>query len=120
MVEILSGVLSGAAMGLQVGSIFDAGQPTDTGHFFVAIDIERFQPFEVFTGRLETLLGWLKDSSRLEGVDEIRFPGEIRGRFAKEYGREGIPLAPGTVAALEGLGAELHVPWPGPGAAAEG
>jgi ureidoglycolate dehydrogenase (NAD+) len=111
MVEILSGVLSGAAMGQEVESVF-SDRPTDTGHFFIAIDIVRFQPLDVFVNRLETLLGWIKASSRPNGIEEIRFPGEIRARFAELYAREGIPLAPETIAVLRTLGDELGVPWP--------
>lgn len=111
MVELLSGVLSGAAMGPQVKSIF-GDRPTDTGHFFIAIDIVSFQPFEVFLSRVETLLGWIKGSSRMKGIEEIRFPGEIRARFAETYAAKGIPLPPETIAVLNTLGHKLRIPWP--------
>jgi LDH2 family malate/lactate/ureidoglycolate dehydrogenase len=111
MVENLSGVFTGAAMGPEIESIF-SDRPTDTGHFFIAIDIARFQPLDVFVNRLETLLDRIKESTRMDGVEEIRFPGEIRGRFANMYAKDGIPLQPETVAVLRNLGHEFRVPWP--------
>jgi LDH2 family malate/lactate/ureidoglycolate dehydrogenase len=110
-VEILCGVLAGAAMSKEVGSIFKYEQPIGAGHFFLVIDIAQFQPMEHFLARIDLLLSWMKGSAG-EG-HEVRFPGEIRGELAARYERDGIPLPDESVQPLTKLARELHVqtPW---------
>ena len=111
MVDILCGVLSGAAMSHEVGSMYNTwDRPVNTGHFCFAIDIQKFQQMDAFLQRIDTMLAWVRDAGP-EG--EIRFPGEIRGEHAKAYAQHGIPLPTETVKPLETLAAELGVatPW---------
>lgn len=114
MVEIFCGILTGAAMGHEVGSMYNTwDRPVNTGHLFIAITIDRFQPKSAFLNRLDTLLGWIKATPMQENVDEILIPGEIRARYAEEYSRSGIPLPQQTSQDLEELARGLHVqiPW---------
>lgn len=111
MVEILCGALAGAAIGKEVGSIFNYDHPINAGNFFLAIDIEKFQSFDDFLSRIDLLLGWMRGSAA-DG-EKVRFPGEIRGEFAERYEREGIPLPDESVKPLTALARELNVelPW---------
>jgi ureidoglycolate dehydrogenase (NAD+) len=114
IVEILSGILSGAAMGREVGSLFHTwDRPVNVGHMFMSIEIERFMPRDTFLNRLDTLLDWIKSSPRQVESEPIRFPGEIHTQYIDRYTREGIPLAEETVVALEKLSEKFKVklPW---------
>ena len=122
MVEVLSGVLTGSAVGQQVGSLFYTwDRPVDVGHLFIAVDVERFLPRDVFLSRLEGLLESLAASPVPEGAEPVRYPGEIRARSAERHRREGIPVPRELMAALERLARDhgVSVPWPTAGAGAE-
>ena len=110
MVEILSGLLTGAAMGREVGSLFYTwDRPVNIGHLFMAMHIDHFLPKEVFLGRLQTLLGWVAECPRRHDPEAIRFPGELRGHYAALHERNGIPFEERAVQALNRLADEFNV-----------
>ena len=113
MVEVLSGVLTGSAVGKEVGSLFSTwDRPNDVGHLFIAVDIERFLPLSEFLGRLEGLLAWISATPPMEGFEAVRIPGEIRAKLAEKYAREGIPVAQESVAPLIQLAQRFNFPLP--------
>lgn len=110
MVEILSGILTGAAMGREVGSVFHTwDRPVNVGHLFIAIHTEHFMPTMVFDDRLKTLLGWVAECPRQDQAEAIRFPGELRGRYAALHECKGIPLDARVVEHLNRLADEYKV-----------
>lgn len=113
-VEILSGVLTGAAVGKEVGSLFFTwDRPVNVGHLFVVIEIERFVPLAVFLERVDRLLKEIAASPLQEGAEPLRFPGEIRATSAERYAKDGIPVPEEGVRLLEELAHDLDVtvPW---------
>jgi ureidoglycolate dehydrogenase (NAD+) len=114
MVEVLSGVLTGSAIGKEVGSLFSTwDRPNDVGHLFIAVNIEHFLPLSEFLDRLDRLLSWIAVTPPQEGFEAVRIPGEIRVRLAEKYMREGIPVAHESIAALTQLAKRFHLslPW---------
>jgi len=114
MVEILSGVLAGAGVGREVGSLFSTwDRSIDAGHVFVAIDLERFVPRQTFLTRVGQLLNWVRTAPPVEGGDAIRYPGEIRACYAAAYGRDGIPCDEAMQRVIDELTGEVGVarPW---------
>jgi LDH2 family malate/lactate/ureidoglycolate dehydrogenase len=114
MIEIMSGVLSSAGMSHEVGPFYQTWErQVNSGHTFLAMDIGCFVPLETYYRRVDDLLAAVKSSPLQEGYTEILYPGEIRGRLARQYDREGIPLSPETVSLLGKLSARLGVtpPW---------
>ena len=114
MVEILSGVLAGAGVGRDVGSLFSTwDRLIDAGHVFVAVDPERFMPRQTFLQRVGGLLDWVRTAPPVEGGDPIRYPGEIRACYAAAYGRDGIPRDEAMERVIDELTAEFGVrrPW---------
>jgi LDH2 family malate/lactate/ureidoglycolate dehydrogenase len=111
MVEILAGVLTGAGVGREAGSIW-SDHLIDRGHVFIAIAPERFLPRERFLERIGELLRCIKNVRPVEGGEAIRYPGEIRGRYATTYGRDGIPCDEAMERVIEELGAEFGVSRP--------
>jgi LDH2 family malate/lactate/ureidoglycolate dehydrogenase len=110
MIEAFSSVLSGAAIGSSIGSMYkDLGRPQDVGHFFCLIDVEAFMDLATFTSRMDRMIDEIKASPRRPGVDEILVPGERSSRVALENARRGISIGEETVAELGALCQELGV-----------
>ncbi|MBI1806222.1 MAG: Ldh family oxidoreductase [Ignavibacteria bacterium] len=114
MIEIFCGILAGAGMSHEVGPFYSTWKrPVNSGHMMMAIDISRLQPLDMYFDRLDQLIKEIKSSPTLEHVDEVLIPGEVRGRFADQFSREGIPLNDETIHGLENLARSLavEVPW---------
>ena len=109
MVDVLCGVLSGAATGLGVD--VDKTKP-NVGHFFMALDPAAFRPLDEFKHDMDRLARELKDSPKAEGQSRIYVHGEKSYARAEKYRREGVPLAAKVVESMKQIGKELGVPWP--------
>ena len=107
MIEILAGLLGGSPyFGVERDQVAQHVSQTGIGHFFMAIDPGRFMPLDRFTAAIAAMVEGIKNSPRLDGVDEILVPGEIEHRRRRERLEKGIPLAASTVTMLRDLGAE--------------
>jgi L-2-hydroxycarboxylate dehydrogenase (NAD+) len=110
MVDILSGVLAGAAFADVRRRDPDPVRP-DIGHFFGAIDIRRFRDLVEFKADMDELLAALKASPKAEGQDRIYVAGEPEWECEQRRQREGIPVAPGLVEQLRAVAIEAAVPF---------
>lgn len=109
-VEILTGVLSGAAYGPHVKNMYnDQDKASNVGHFFILIDIEKFISFDVFTANLENMLTEIKNTPKTAGIHAIRYPGERREESYKESLLSGISISPEIEAELEILANLLDI-----------
>ncbi len=108
MVDVLSGVLSGAATGLQVYA--DEKQP-NVGHFFMALDPAAFRPLDEFRRDMDRLARELKDSPKAHGQERIYVHGEKSFALMDKHRKSGIPLDPKVVENLKKIGADLGIPW---------
>jgi LDH2 family malate/lactate/ureidoglycolate dehydrogenase len=117
MVEILSGVLTGAGISDEVKSMYrDFEGGGNNGHFIVALDIRRLMPLDRWYDRLEHMLEMLRASG--PESPGVRYPGEGRWDAYAEGVQLGVALEESTVEALAKLAAEynVRVPWePAPG-----
>lgn len=110
MVEMFSSVLSGSAIGPDIGSMYkDMDRPQDVGHFFCLLDIAAFMEPAVFRRRVDETIDRIKRGRRRPGVAEILLPGERSARNAEQSRRSGIALDVATVSALDDLGDRLGV-----------
>ncbi len=110
MLGLLAGVLNGAAFGRHVVDFnADDTSETNTGHFIVAVDITCFMPIETFKAEVDRHLKDLRASKRLDGVDDIRLPGDRRRQCREERSRDGIPIPPALMAQLDKLAADLAI-----------
>jgi LDH2 family malate/lactate/ureidoglycolate dehydrogenase len=110
MVELLSGVLSGSAIGPDIGSMYkNLDRKQDVGHFLCLLDPEAFMDRTEFLSRIDETIDRLKAGKRLAGVDEILVPGERSSRTATENKRLGIPVDAATLKELEGWCGRLNV-----------
>jgi len=112
MVELFSSVLSGAAIGPDIGSMYKhLDRAQNVGHFFLVLDISAFMPPEQFIERVNSTIDRLKSGRRRPGMDEILVPGERSSRIAKKNSELGVPVSDETLAELEPWCAQLHVPF---------
>jgi len=110
LVDLLSGVLAGAAFGEDVGHP-DHPDRADVGHFFAAIKIENFRPIERFKTDMDDYIKALKSTPKLPGQDRIYIHGEKEFELTEKYMREGIPLMVEIVESLQKAGKEAGVPF---------
>jgi LDH2 family malate/lactate/ureidoglycolate dehydrogenase len=114
MVDVLAGVLSGAAFGPDVGTPFpiavrrtsDGGgavtyQPQRVGHTFIAIKVDAFRPARDFRADVSAFVRRLRGSRSAPGVDRVRVPGESEHEMALARRRDGIPVRKEVLSALE-------------------
>ena len=107
---LLAGTLNGAAFGRDVVDFnYDDETACDTGHFIVALDVNRFLPLPAFKAAVDRHLRDLKSSPKLPGVDTIRLPGEQRVTRRAERAKNGVPVYAEVVELLDKLAGELKV-----------
>jgi hydroxycarboxylate dehydrogenase B len=63
-----------------------------SGTFFLALNVEAFQPLEEYEARTAAYVEQLKAVPTQEGVDEILLPGERAARSAARHVSEGVPV----------------------------
>ena len=113
MVEIFSGVLSGAAVGPGVGSMYkQMERKQNAGHFFCLLDIAAFMDVAEFKLRLDHAVAEIKVCRKRPGVTEILVPGERSHRMALENQQRGIFIEEATRKELTVLCNELGVAFP--------
>ncbi|HEX9018257.1 MAG TPA: Ldh family oxidoreductase [Anaerolineaceae bacterium] len=110
MVDIFSGVLSGAATGKYVGHKGE-NKPSDVGHFFAAVQIEAFRDLEDFKHDMDAMLDELKSAPKAAGQNRIYIHGEKEFELYERYEKEGVPLMDEVVNGLREIGEKVGVPF---------
>lgn len=110
LVDILSGVLAGAAFGKDVGHP-DRPESADVGHFFAAVKVENFRPIKHFKDDMDDYIRALKNLPKLPGQDRIYIHGEKEFILAEKYSEQGVPLMEEVVHSLAAAGEEVGVPF---------
>jgi ureidoglycolate dehydrogenase (NAD+) len=94
VVDVFCALLSGMPSGDRVSQMFDgpSGEHRRLGHFFLAVDISRFQPVDAFTAELSATAERIR---RLPATEEPgpMVPGDPEKAIAAQRSREGIPVA---------------------------
>ncbi|MDM5198994.1 Ldh family oxidoreductase [Fictibacillus enclensis] len=109
-IDILSGVLTGAGFGKYVNNMYENWEePQNVGHFFVAIDINRFMPIEFFKQRMDLYIREIKAEPKANGVEEIFIPGEIEYHRVNERKTNGIKLPLAVAEELAQIGKRYNI-----------
>lgn len=86
LMDLLSGVLTGANYGGDVKSLyFDHSEPQNVGHLFIAIRPDLFVTQDEFGKRMDTFIDRAKSQPRAAGFDEILIPGEPEEKWLKFF-----------------------------------
>lgn len=110
LVDLLSGVLSGAAYGRGVGKPSN-DRHADVGHFFAAIKIDNFRPVDEFKQDMDDYIRALKATPKMPGQDRVFIHGEKEFELTEKYQREGVPLMVEVVDSLRQAGDSAGVPF---------
>ena len=112
MVDILSGVLSGAGYAdkMYLDDAEGRGLPANVGHFFGALRIDAFRPVDEFKATMDDLIRRLKATPKVAGQERVYIHGEKEFETAEERQRAGVILHPAVVASLRAIARETGVP----------
>jgi LDH2 family malate/lactate/ureidoglycolate dehydrogenase len=110
LVEILAGVVTGAAITKDI-SVWEeeCSTPSNEGHFFMAINIESLMPLEKFKDRIDSLIRYIKESPKAQGVDRIYLPGEIELEREEKAKKEGVILVDPVLESLKKTTKDLNM-----------
>jgi L-2-hydroxycarboxylate dehydrogenase (NAD+) len=110
IVGLLAGTLNGAAMGKAVIDFnHDEKSTTNTGQAIAMIDPAAFGDIDQFKQRVDTLVGEIRGSEKMPGVDRIWLPGEQSEAKRAKYTEQGIPLPEKLVQTLADLATQLNI-----------
>lgn len=106
MVDLLAGLLSGAAYLTHVRSWVDnPDQPQNLGHFFLLIDMKRLGTSGWLAERMADFRGILHSTPPADPDAPVLLPGEIELNNLARQRSEGITLESAVLAKLEALAA---------------
>jgi LDH2 family malate/lactate/ureidoglycolate dehydrogenase len=109
IIDILSGVLTGASFALHLNTLENLGAVQNLGQVFGAYRTDLFLPAEEFARRMDEILQMLKNSPAARGVERVLAPGELEFDTEDRLRREGILLTEEVTRQLVDLGNEVGV-----------
>ncbi len=114
LAEILSGVLTGAAVagGVLSYAYEDPSKPTNHGAAFVAIQIEAMMERAEFEKRMQSLIGEIKTAPKAAGIQHILIPGEHEQKYKAKALKEGVNLPDDVWAKLIDVSASSGIALP--------
>jgi LDH2 family malate/lactate/ureidoglycolate dehydrogenase len=102
ILDIISGVLSGATFGMKLGG-------PGGGHYLQATDVEAFQPLADFRTSMGQLIDQIKGSKLAPGSSGIFLPGEIEHGNKSKRSKDGIPMTAVVMDEIESVAKEIGV-----------
>ena len=102
MLDVLSGVLTGARFGAGLGT-------PGSGQFYMALKVESLMPLAEFHARMDALIDQIHGSALAPGFDRIYVPGEIEHDLKVQRLASGLPIEESILAELDQAAASLGV-----------
>jgi LDH2 family malate/lactate/ureidoglycolate dehydrogenase len=104
VVDLLAGVLSGAAYLDHVNSwLDDPDKPGNLGHFFLLVDTRVLGPTQWLAHRMADFDAIVHGTPRADPSVPVRVPGEMELERLERHRREGIAMDARLIARLEAL-----------------
>lgn len=110
MLDILTGVLTGAEFGAQMPRMYDDPQPQRVGHLFSAISVEAFMPMAEFLSRMDQKERETREGPPAPGFERVSMPGDGTHERMARHREEGIPLTEEVYADLLAAAERYGVP----------
>jgi LDH2 family malate/lactate/ureidoglycolate dehydrogenase len=92
MLDILTGVLTGAEFGAKMPRMYDDPQPQRVGHMFSAISIEAYMPVSEFLSRMDEKERETREGPPAPGFERVSMPGDGTHERTATHRESGIPL----------------------------
>jgi len=113
MMEVFSAVLTGAAFGGKVSSLYnDFTKKQNVGHFIFVMRTDLFMSTEEFKSRMDQLVEAIKSQRIANGFQEILMTGEVESRNEMDRKLHGIPIQFDVMKALSDEAAHFSLPFP--------
>lgn len=110
MVDILSGVLSGANYGTKIPNpLLNMNIRPNLGNFIMVINTKNSMPVVKFKYRVNEFIEEIKSSKKMSSISEIFIPGEIEFRTEMRRLKEGIPIDISNYESLKKLANKFHI-----------
>ncbi len=114
LVEVLAGVMSGAALTKEqpswvTGVAGNPPGPANQGQTFIAIDAGMMLSADGFQERIEWLADYIHESPKASGSERIYLPGEMEWERRDRALVEGMILPPDVVDSLMGLAQDVGI-----------
>lgn len=78
LVELLASVITGAGILSEIASWnLDLSSVNNAGHAFIAIDVSKMMPMDIYTSRINQMANELKNGPLAKGAEKIFLPGEM-------------------------------------------
>jgi L-2-hydroxycarboxylate dehydrogenase (NAD+) len=103
VVSIMAGAFVGAEMGSNVRGTLDLKETCTKGDLIIAIDPYIFEKKETFTKKLDNFIREIKNSRKIQGVEEIMMPGEMSRRKREEGVKKGYEIETSTLNELRDM-----------------
>jgi LDH2 family malate/lactate/ureidoglycolate dehydrogenase len=112
MIEVLTGAFTGSGVMDEVFSYVQyPDRSCNSGHFFMAIDVDTFIPVAEFKARLDAMAHKIRNSPKVEGVERIYVPGEIEAEEQEKGRVRGVLLDETTLSDLKQVADDLGIWW---------
>ena len=111
--DVLAGVMSGGPFSTDLHALGD-NHPQGIGMYVNVIDPGRFLNSEAFSRRVDDEIERLRGSELAEGVDRIRYPGELESETRTHRSQHGVPISDEHMSVLNEGSMEFDVPMPEP------
>jgi LDH2 family malate/lactate/ureidoglycolate dehydrogenase len=112
IIDILCGVLTGAAFAARLRTLEDLESEQNLGHIFIAIQTNLFVSARDFGARMDEILQLLKSSAPSPGFLRVQAPGEPETANESRNRQLGVLLAPEVVQELISVGRECGIAFP--------
>lgn len=99
IIDILCGVLTDNSLTGEVKNINDMSGPSNTGHMFVAININNFVDAEHFKNNIDTIINSIKSLPSIEDKS-VYMAGEIEYNLSENRKKQGIPVGENIIQIL--------------------
>ncbi|MEV4737542.1 Ldh family oxidoreductase [Microbacterium sp. LWO14-1.2] len=110
MMDVLSGALTGSAVGTGVHGPYEADKASGAGHLFLAIDVNATGDPEGYAERVSHLVDEVKSTPLAQDANEIFYPGEVEDRSAARVAEAGgLQLPEQTILDLQLIADEQGV-----------
>jgi LDH2 family malate/lactate/ureidoglycolate dehydrogenase len=113
IISMISSVISNAAIGSTLKDIYgNFTEPLAIGHSFAAIDLDYLTDIDEFKRNMDREIGFIKNSRKAAGSDEIFLPGEREARNYQRQMQNGIDMPAEVIDEIRGISTRLGAAVP--------
>lgn len=111
LVELLASVMTGAGILSEITSWnLDLSSTNNAGHAFIAIDVSKMLPMEMFTSRINQMADEIKNGPKAKGADKIFLPGEMEWERRDKAMQTGfLEITAAMAESLEALAKTMNI-----------